>query len=252
MVTYAIRNALRLELSGIRSELYYSVSDRRRRVESTVQADVYWKFRPTISGLLEGSYEDFGYDSNTAQNNTATQAALGLLWDVTAKSTGSAKLGYQWKSYGNQDPTIGTENSGYYTVALGLKHFFTPRTVLGIDISHASQESDFPDNPYFLRTAVDANLSMRLTSKTYARARAGYSYDEYPNEASFVNPFDKNAKVETDVRKETTFSCGVTLGFDVTRWLSLELEYGYGNRDSSFDTFDYEVNQVSLSAKAAF
>ena len=44
----------------------------------------------------------------------------------------------------------------------------------------------------------------------------------------------------------------VALGFDMTRWLAIELAYAGEWRDSTFATFDYDDNRVSLSAKAAF
>ncbi len=251
-VAYTIRNALKVEISGIRSAQSYSVSKRRQRVETTVQADLYWKFRPTISGFVEGSYTDYGYDTNTTQDNSATQAALGLTWNVTAKSTGTVKAGFQWKRYNDQSQSLGTENASYSTVSAGLKHNFTRRTMLTVELSRASQESDFPENPYFLKNMVDASLMHRLTPKLYGRAGIRYGVDDYPRAATFDNPYDPASEQESGVRKDTTLAWSASLGFDMTRWLSLELEYGNGHRDSNFDTFDYDVNRVSLSAKAAF
>jgi hypothetical protein len=38
----------------------------------------------------------------------------------------------------------------------------------------------------------------------------------------------------------------------MTHWLVFELLYEGEWRDSTFDTFDYDQNRVSLSAKAVF
>ena len=250
---YAIRDALRLEFFGSRTADTYDLSLAREYVETLVRAGLYWKFRPTISALVEGSYGAFAYDSKTVQDSTETEVALGLTWDVTAKSTGFAKAGYQWKHYDVQDLSLGTVDGSYYTLSGGLRHSFTPRTVLQADISHASQESDFPNNPYYLETKVAANLSQRLTSKLYCRIGASYVSEEYPNATSYDNPYDTSGRgVETGKRTDTTLTADVSLGFDVTRRLSLELAYNGEWRDSTFDTFDYDRNRVSLSAKAAF
>ena len=251
-VAYAIRSVLRLELSGIRTASTYDRSVQRDRVETTVQADLYWKFRPAISGIFETSYVVYGYDSNTAQDGSATQIALGLTWDVTAKSTGFAKAGFQWKRYDDQSQALGTENGSYYTLSAGMRHCFTPRTVLTLDLTRASQESSFKENPYYLMTTFDASLTQRLTSKLYARAGVRYGRDEYPNATSYDNPFDTSTGLESGKRTDTTLGASVSLGFDVTRWLSLELAYGGERRNSSFDTFDYDVNRVTLGARAAF
>lgn len=251
-VAYSIRNALRLELSGTRRALTYDRSVQRERVETTVQAGLYWKFRPTISGLLEGSYAVYGYDTNTAQDGSAAQIALGLSWDVTAKSTGLAKAGYQWKRYDDQSQALGTECGSYYTLSAGVRHAFTPRTVLRLDLARASQESDFRENPYYLRTTIDAGLTQRLTAKIYGRAGVRYARDEYPRATSYDNPYDTATGLESGERDDTTLGASVSLGFDVTRWLSLELAYSGERRNSNFDSFDYDVNRVTIGAKAAF
>ena len=76
---------------------------------------------------------------------TATQLALGLSWELTAKSTGFAKAGYQWKKYDDENQSLMIEDGSYYTLSAGMRHYLTPRTVAQVDLSRASQESDFPD-----------------------------------------------------------------------------------------------------------
>jgi hypothetical protein len=186
------------------------------------------------------------------QDSNETGVSLGLTWDVTAKSSGFAKAGYEWKSYDVQDPSNGTEDGEYYTLSAGLRHSFTSRTALRADISHSSQESDFPDNPYFLQTIVAANLSQRLTSKLYCRIGGSYINEEYPNETSYDNPYVPGPGLQTGERTDTTLTANVSVGFDVTRRLTLELAYDGEWRDSNFDTFVYDQNRVSMSAKAAF
>ena len=250
-VAYAIRDALKVELSGGRTAYTYDLSLNREYAETTVKADLYWKFRPAISALIEGSYAAYAYDSNSAQDSTETGVSLGLTWDVTAKSTGFAKAGYAWKSYDVQNASLGTEDGEYYTLSAGLRHSFTPRTVLVFDLSHASRESDFPENPYYLQTIVAANLSQRLTSKLYCRVNASYNNEAYPNATSYDNPYDPASGVETGKRTDKTLVGDLALGFNATRWLSFELTYAAESRSSNFDTFEYDQTRVSLSAKAA-
>lgn len=251
-VAYAIRTALRLELSGNRTATTFDVSDRRERVETTLGAAVYWRFRPAISALLEGAFTDYAYDSNTAQDSNATQVALGLTWDATSRSTGFAKAGYQWKRFDTESALLGTESAGYYTLGAGLLHSFTSRTSLRLDVARASLESDFPENPYYIRTTVDASLSQRLTAKLYGRLGARYGRDGYPHPTSYDNPYDDVIDSDSGERTDTTLGGKVALGFDATRWLSIEASYGVESRDSSFDTFDYDETRVSLHARAAF
>ncbi len=243
-VAYAIRDALRLEISGNRTQPTFELSVQRDRVETTVQADLHWRFRPALSALIEASQVTYAYDSLSAQDNSAIQAAAGLTWDVTSRSAGLVKAGFQWKRYEAQDPSLGTEDGSYYTLLAGVRHSFTRRTLLGIDLSRASRESDYPQNPYYLRTAAAASLSQRFTPKIHARVGVQYGSDDYPN--AVVSGF------EAGERTDTTLGGSAALGFDATRWLTLELAAGVESRNSTIDSFDYDVARVSLSAKAAF
>lgn len=249
---YAVRDVLRVELTGLRLAYTYDRSLGRERVESSLQAGVSWKFQPSISAVFEAGYAGYAYDSNTAQDGSAVQFALGLTWDVTAKSTGFAKAGYQLKRYDDENAARGIENANYLTVSAGLRHFFTARTMVQFDLSRASQETDFPENPYYLRTAVGVGFSQRFTAKLYGRAGLRYTGDEYPNQTSYANPFDPGSGRHTGTRSDGTINGSLAVGLDVTRWLAVELAYGGSQRNSNFDTFDYSDNQVSLSAKAAF
>jgi len=253
MVAYAIRDALKLEITGGRTSYTYDTSLNREYVQTLVRGGLFWKFRPAISALVEGSYANYAYDSNTAQDSTETGVSLGLTWDVTAKSTGFVKGGYEWKRYDVQAQSLGTEDGSYYTLSGGLRHSFTQRTVLVLDLSHGSKESDFPNNPYYLETKVAANLSQRLTPKLYCRLGASYINAEYPNATSYDNPYDPASGTQSGKRTDDTVAANVSLGLDVTRWLALEVGYeGEWRNSSNFDTFAYDVNRFSLSAKAAF
>ena len=91
-----------------------------------------------------------------------------------------------------------------------------------------------------------------MTPKTFFRLSASYTNDDYPNATSYDNPYDPRSGLQSGTRTDTTLIAGVSLGFDMTRWLALELGYEGEWRNSTFDTFDYNANRVTLSAKAAF
>jgi hypothetical protein len=139
-----------------------------------------------------------------------------------------------------------------FSLSAGLRHSFTSRTLAQLDFARSSQESDFPDNPYYLRTALDVGVSQRFTTKLYGRAAVQVSLDSYPNETSYENPYDPAGTVESGKRSDGVVEARLAVGFDATRWLALELAGGVQRRSSNFDTFDYDATRVSLSAKAAF
>ena len=251
-VGYRVRDELRLEL-GARSETYgYDLSHDLERREATLQADCFWRFRPRTSAFLEGAVSDYEYDENTAQDGSAVLAALGLAWEATSRSVASAKVGWQWKRYDDEDPALGTEGDDYFVVTAGARHSFTRRTLAEVEVSHGSHESDYAGNPYYLRTALSAGLSQRFTTKVYGRVALRYARDAYPNDVIYENPYDPGRGPESGERTDRTYGGSAAVGFEATRWLTLEAGWVGERRDSSFDTFEYDDNQVSLSARAAF
>lgn len=251
-VSYTTHRGFQLELSGLRSTYAFDRSAGLERAESTVRAALYAKFRPSISVGLEGSSTEYSYESNDVQDGSAMQVALGLVWEITGKSTGFANAGYQWKRYDREDQSLGTEAAGYYTLTAGLRHSLISRTAVQVDLTRASQESGFLGNPYFIRTALRATIAHRFTTKLYARAGLLYGDDEYPHRVTYTNPYDPGSRTQTGTRTDTTIGGNLAVGFDYSRWLTLELAYADERRTSAFDTFEYEAGRVSLSAKAAF
>jgi hypothetical protein len=249
---YRVRDALRFEL-GARSEAYgYDRSHDLERTERTLQADCFWRLRPRTSAFVEGAVTDFDYDGNSAQDGSAVMAALGVTWEATSRSAASAKVGYEWKRYDDEDPALGTEDGDYAVVSVGARHDFTRRTAVELGLARGSHESDFADNPYYLRTALSAGLTQRFTAKIYGRAALNYDLDDYPNDVTYRNPYDPGHGPESGERSDRTFGASVALGYEATRWLTLEAGWRGERRDSNFDTFEYEDNQLWLRGRAAF
>lgn len=256
---FAIRSAFKVDLAWVNNLYEYEISVNRDRVENEALLDLYWRFLPRTSALVEVGFTDYAYDSNTAQDNTAVGAALGLAWDYTARSTGILKVGFQNKRYADENVALGLEDATYITGTVRVRHIFTRRTVGELEVSEASQESDFQDNPYFLRTGVGLGLSQHFTAKIYARLGGRFHRDDYPNGTTFVDvndprydPASPDAVTSTGTRTDSTVRGEVALGFDVLRWLNLELGYAGERRSSTFDTFDYTDNRVAFTIKAAF
>lgn len=243
-VGFAIRNAFRLEVAFFNNIFRYDRSKDRERDENDLQVDFFWRFLPKTSALVELAYDDYAYKSNTAQDNTALKTALGLTWDITSRSIGIVKAGYEWKSFQDENDALGYENGGYYVLTANMRHFFDKRTTGELEIGRASRESDFSDNPYYLRTSVGANVGRRFTHKLYGRLGLRLHRDAYPHETAYLS--------ETGDRTDNVVHGDAALGFDILRWLNLELSYAGERRSSTFDVFEYTDNKASLAVKATF
>jgi hypothetical protein len=251
-VGYRVRDALRLEAGARSVEYDYERSLDRERVETSLRGDVFWRFQPRTSAFLEGTVTNFDYDSNVAVDNRETAVALGLTWEATSRSTALVKAGYEWKRYDATNPAIGAEDGEYFVLAAGGRHEFTRRTALELGLSRGTYESDFAGNPYYLQTAFSAGLTQRFTTKVGGRASVRYTLDGYPNAVTYDNPYDPVHGVESGERKDHTLEAEAALGFDATRWLTLEAGATWERRTSSFATFEYDDTRLWASARAAF
>ncbi|HWR98249.1 MAG TPA: outer membrane beta-barrel protein [Candidatus Methanoperedens sp.] len=248
---YRVRDALRLELGARRAAYDYGRSLSRERVETTLQADCFWRFRPRTSAFVEGARTRFAYDENAAQDGSETLVALGLTWEATSRSTALVKAGYEWKRYEREHSGLGTVDGEYFVLVGGARHDLTRRTAVEVELSRGSYESDFPRNPYYLRTAFAAGLSHLFTTRISGRVFLRYARDEFPHAVVYQNPRDPGG-VENGERTDRALGLTAAVGYEATRWLTLEAAWSGERRASSFDTFDYAVNRVSLSARAAF
>jgi hypothetical protein len=247
-----VRDALRLEAGARRVEYDYERSLDRERVETTLQGDVFWRFGPRTSAFLEGAVTSFDYDSNVALDNQESTIALGLAWEATSRSTALLEAGYEWKVYDVEDPAIGADDAEYYVLSAVGSHEFTRRTSLELGLSRGTYESDFAGNPYYLETALNAGLTQQFTTKIQGRASLRYAVDEYPNAVAYDNPYDPADAPERGERTDQTLEAEAALGFDATRWLTLEAGATWERRTSSFATFEYDDTRLWVSARAAF
>lgn len=249
---YRVRDALRLQVGAGRTDYEYELSRDRDRVETALRGDAFWRLRSRTSAIVGAGVTRFAYDENQACDNEETRLALGLAWEATSRSTGLLEVGYEWKRYEREDRERGIEDGDYFVVLVQARHDFTSRTAAQLELSRGSDESDFVGNPYYLRSEAAAGLSHRFTTKIHGQASLRYGVDEYPHAVTYDNPYDPGHGPESGERTDRTLEGRVAVGFDATRWLTLEAAWETERRTSNFETFEYVANRVILSALAAF
>jgi hypothetical protein len=195
--------------------------------------------------LTSSSYGDFNYDNLDFQgfdrSNYAVQIFGGVTWRVTGKSTGEFKGGYQVKRY--DDDTF--QPDGEYGVVEGIaRHYFTSRTNIQLALSRGTVEAYSFENPYYVSNRLYGELNQKFTAKLYGRVSAEYMDHDYPNDTTVLGV--------TKSRNDDIVALGLAAGFDIRRWLNLELRYDYEDRNSNFFIYEYSVNQFSFLARGAF
>ncbi len=242
---FDIADRFRVDLDYYNNNFDFELNVERDRVENIFAATLYWHFKPKTSLLLEVDYGDFNYDNLDFQgfdrSNYAVQIFGGVTWRVTGKSTGEFKGGYQVKRY--DDDTF--QPDGEYGVVEGIaRHYFTSRTNIQLALSRGTVEAYSFENPYYVSNRLYGELNQKFTAKLYGRVSAEYMDHDYPNDTTVLGV--------TKSRNDDIVALGLAAGFDIRRWLNLELRYDYEDRNSNFFIYEYSVNQFTFAARGAF
>lgn len=241
---YTFHDKMRIRFEWVNWAYDYEISADRDRTENVLTGTIYRRVAPKTAALVALDYAIYDYDLNPAADNTSTQLSAGVTWEATDRGTALLQAGYEWKRYDNDLDTEGEDiavdkDGEYYTLGIGIRYIFGRGTNTSLDMNRRSVESDFQENPYFVRSSLDAGISQRLFSRFTLGAGAGVEWDDYPNETVICD--------DTIAREDTTGRVRGRLAFDLVRNISLAVEIEYSSRDSNFDIFDYDDTRFFLT-----
>ena len=187
--------------------------------------------------MLEGRVLNVNYVTDAAGTPTLDSVAykglVGLVWDSTYKTTGSAKLGYVSKDFDAEHVKMVMTQFGKLKLNGGLEPIqYLIYTQVEIML-RTNGTGDFTRED-----KIAGSYEHEWTSKVKTRLQASYQEDRFSEDT---------AGREDDL---TTFSAYVD--FEPRRWATLGTGYSYGERDSTTSSFDYERNLFEVYAKVVF
>ncbi len=210
----------------------------RDRDATTLGATFYARVMPKTSLLFEVAQTDIDYvnegaapPGSTSLDSTERRYLAGVTWDATAKTTGTAKVGYLTKDFddGSRDDFSGSS----WEVGVTWR----PLTYSAVDLttSRSTSEQTTGTDDYVLTKdfgiAWTHDWGVRLSTKFDAK----WAWDEY----------------NTTDREDDRSTYGMGLTYALNRWLDLGASYRYLERDSSAAGKDYDNNTFMLTVKAA-
>lgn len=205
----------------------------RDEVDNTIAAYLYYRFTPKLSAFIQYQGVKFNYNDDFL-NNTEEYLYGGIEWDVTAKSKGTVKAGYESKHFDN--PFLGKHKS--FVWRADINHNFNPKHSVMLTAFREPIETNMVGSSFYMTTGFLLQYYYRITGKTTARGDLSYGQDKYYG-ALGGNP-----------RLDDTWSAAIWLFYQVKRWLRVELGYMYTNRTSNIDAYTYNSNQIWLTLKA--
>jgi hypothetical protein len=213
--------------------------DFRDREDHAVSGYVFYQFAPKTSVFLDYEYLVVDYDNDESRDNHENRLFGGIQWNATDKSQGRLKVGYGKKEFeGSAD-----DDRDSYAVEAQLRHRFTRKTSIIVKAVRRAGETDVEDTRDVLTHQLRVGLTHLLTAKLTGRVAFSYHEKDYEGEITEGG--------KTDERKDDKYRAEIAIGWSPQRWLNFSTGYVYNERDSNFNTRDYEDHTVFLHVTAA-
>jgi hypothetical protein len=184
----------------------------RDRDNTRLGATFYYRVAPKTRALFEVRHEDIDYDLSTSTlDNTEKKYLVGVTWDATAKTSGTAKVGYSEKDY----DSAAREDQDGASWEIGVR--WEPKTYSAFDLVASQEYEEASGNEDAIDTEnLTLSWSHSWSKMTSTQAMIGHMVEDYSGLS----------------REDTTDSLMLGVNYELRRWLALNLSYTYSDTDS--------------------
>ena len=202
---------------------FRNVTQFRDYTENRYGAAFYYKVAPNTSLLFNIKHDDREYDTITpgqaSLDNNATYYYIGAEWNITGKTTGTAKLGLQDKDFSdnNREDFSGTSWD------IGID--WSPRKYSTLRLDTLQQAKDPEQAGDYIE-----ETSYSISWNHFWRERLSTNLSYTNSDESYVGI----------TREDDTDIWGIAAIYDIRRWISITLGWDYSDKTSSQDNIGYE------------
>ncbi len=205
----------------------------------------FYQLMPKTSALIQGSYKRVYHDNGNQSVHEVAQtlnsneywAEGGLTWNMTAKSTGTIKGGYEWKIFDYS----GQKNFRSPIFEIDLDHKFTAKTAIKLTGLRQAFESDDSTSDYYTATMGSVELSYKPVTKIEIKPLGSYADEQYAQ--------DVTVGTQTGSRRDNLWDAGIKVTYNMNKWVAISLGYTHSKRVSNFTVYDYTDNLAMASLK---
>ncbi|GAB4177211.1 MAG: hypothetical protein Kow00100_19300 [Geothermobacteraceae bacterium] len=197
-----------------------------------------YKVSPKLRVFAQYELVDVSYDAAVQDDSQEHHYFGGFNWQLTAKSRGLVKAGYGQKKF----DTRSGDDKDEFIGEVQLSHQFSPKSSLSLALTRQTNESDIAGTDDRISDLVSLGYVWQMTGKTSLKLDASWLRDNY-NDAITVGS-------QTEERQDDYWRAGIGLGWNALRWLNVSLGYAFEQRDSNFDSFDYDNHTSFLNLTA--
>ncbi|MBU0673335.1 MAG: outer membrane beta-barrel protein [Proteobacteria bacterium] len=225
-----------LVLRANRFHLDYDQTANRNldRSDQAYTARLQYRIKDNTLAFAKYRLTEVDYDISTLTDKDITDAGFGLKWDITAKSTGTAEVGYGILSYPSSTKDDDTDFSFRFLMA----HQFTPKTSVNLSATRRINESTVGGTNYILNHQATMRYTQRFGSKLFANLDLSFSRDEYDQPiTTSAGPID---------RSDDTILVSPSIDYMLKDWFIISLAYSRANLDSNINAYDFTTNTLSF------
>ena len=175
-------------------------------------------------------------DTDSASDSVYEQLDFGVRAKFTNKLTGTARIGYQHRTFSG-----GLSEMNALVAMAEMEAQLTKRTKLSVGLSRSVNPSPTAANNSYESTRLECKLACKLPgNKLSAWLGSSGEYAEY--QYQFAGTTRRDLFLEG--------STGVT--YDATKKVQLSAEYLFWNNNTTLNAFGYTRNLISLHARVHF
>lgn len=209
----------------------------RDREDHYGSARLFYRVMPKTRLLLEGRVTEYKYERDAAGtaslDSTTSRGLVGVTWDTTFKTTGTAQIGYIEKNFDADS----RKDGGDLTWEVGVE--WKPKTYATFTLNTSRDFTETNGAGNFTSTdKISVGYTHNWSERISTQLSLDYSEDS----------FDQ----DTTGRSDDKLNIGASVDYEMRRWLKLGAGYTYDERDSTINSFDYIRNKVEAFATVVF
>jgi hypothetical protein len=199
----------------------------------TYAANAYYKLTGKSRIFLEYAFVDDDFPSSTVRDNTRHRVQLGVKGDLAERFSVTGKAGYEHTGF--HDP--GQKDQDNFIGSLDMKYQPLERLGLGLLMSYGQPTAVYGNNLIYTSFNTTFLMTYQFTPKFTIIPRANIGFDNYREIAAGA----------TEKREDWLYGVGLSLRYEVFKWLRFDASYDFSAKNSNFDLYDYNDNKVNFS-----
>lgn len=205
------------------------------RQDNTLYASVSYKLSPKMRLIADYRYLNIAYDKSNELDSNEHYLMAGIEWDITAKSKGLLKVGYEVKDFEHTN-----ESFGDFSFEAQIDHSFTPRTSFSLRAFRKTSETNVSGMAFSVTDGLETKLQHSVNPRLTSSAGFLIMSDNYKTWPDLTGGFDS-----------MLYQVNLALQYSFRRWLKGGIGYAYTIRNSSEPELQYRSNAFYFNITVA-